>query len=202
MAADADTLDIAPLSGPALEVALDDLARLRIAVFREYPYLYDGTPDYEARYLDRFAKAKDGIIVVARDADRVVGCATGSALSAHHQQFAAPFLDAGYDIDSIFYCGESVLLREYRGRGLGHAFFDRREAHAKERGYRFSTFSSVVRPPDHPLRPTNYRPLDSFWQKRGYRKAEGLVTTFSWKDIDREAESGHPMQFWIRELAA
>ena len=30
---------------------LEDVAHLRIAVFREFPYLYDGDPGYEARYL-------------------------------------------------------------------------------------------------------------------------------------------------------
>ena len=37
------TLEI--LSGAALLPHLDDVARLRIAVFRDWPYLYDGTLD-------------------------------------------------------------------------------------------------------------------------------------------------------------
>ena len=41
---------------------------------------------------------------------------------------------AGYDITKIFYCGESVLLKSHRGHGLGHAFFDGREAQAKKLG--------------------------------------------------------------------
>ena len=193
-------LSVAPLTGSALNTALDDLARLRIAVFRDFPYLYDGTLDYEARYLSKFAEAKDAIIVAARDDGRIVGCATGSALAAHHEQFGAPFRAAGYDLDAIFYCGESVLLPDYRGHGLGHAFFDQREAHARARGYRYSTFCAVIRPADHPLRPIDYRPLDAFWQKRGYRRVEGLVTDFEWKDIDAAQPTKKPMQFWMRPL--
>lgn len=194
------TISLASLTGDELAAAVDDLARLRIRVFRDFPYLYDGTLDYETAYLGVFARAKDGIIVAARDHGRIVGCSTGSALTAHHDAFAEPFQAHGYRLDDIFYCGESVLLPEYRGKGLGHAFFDRREAHARDRGYRHSTFSSVVRPADHPLRPPEYKPLDGFWRKRGYEKVDGLVASFDWKDIDQPAPTPHAMQFWMRRL--
>ncbi|MFP5511018.1 MAG: GNAT family N-acetyltransferase, partial [Alphaproteobacteria bacterium] len=38
---------VAALTGAGLEAALDDVARLRIAVFRDWPYLYDGDLAYE-----------------------------------------------------------------------------------------------------------------------------------------------------------
>jgi GNAT superfamily N-acetyltransferase len=193
-------LSIAPLTGTDLLDALDDLARLRIAVFRDFPYLYEGTRDYEEKYLQLFAKGKDGIIVAAKDADTIVGCATGSALVTHHGPLQEPFAKAGYNLDAIFYCGESVLLPQYRGHGIGHAFFDHREAHAKARGYEISTFCGVIRPDDHPLRPASYQPLDPFWQKRGYRKADGLVAHFSWKDVGEREQTEKPMQFWLKDL--
>ena len=61
-------------------------------------------------------------------------------------------------------------------------------------------FCAVVRSENHPLRPHDYVPLDAFWTKRGYAKVDGLVTYFAWKDIDEPAETGKPMQFWMREL--
>ena len=42
---------VAPLTGEALDAALDDVAKLRIKVFRAWPYLYDGDLDYERNYL-------------------------------------------------------------------------------------------------------------------------------------------------------
>ena len=39
------------LTGNAVGEVLDDLARLRIAVFRDWPYLYDGDVAYERDYL-------------------------------------------------------------------------------------------------------------------------------------------------------
>jgi GNAT superfamily N-acetyltransferase len=193
-------LRISTLTGADLEKALPDLGRLRIEVFRDYPYLYDGTLDYEESYLNALAGNKDSIIVAAEDDGKIVGCATGSALAGHHEEFAAPFEARQIDPSEIFYCGESVLLPMYRGRGLGHSFFDKREAHARDRGYKYSTFCGVIRPEDHPLKPANYSPLDGFWQKRGYQKAEGIIGTFRWKDTNQEEETDHPMQFWIRGL--
>ena len=180
---------------------LADLARLRIIVFRDWPYLYDGTLEYEEKYLAKLAAAKDAVCVVARDGDQIVGASTAAPMIEHADEFAAPFEKAGYDLYKIFYCGESVLLKSHRGHGLGNAFFDHREAQAHRLGgFTHSTFCRVVRPDDHPLKPADYRPLDAFWRKRGYAPVDGLVATYAWKDIDQADETDHPMQFWMRAL--
>ncbi len=194
-------LQVAPLSGDELADALPDLARLRIDVFRAFPYLYDGSLDYEAKYLSAFAAAKDAVIIAARDEGRVVGCATGSSFDGHHDAFAEPLRQAGVDPATTFYCGESVLLGSHRGRGLGHAFFDLREAHARARGYRRACFCAVVRNTDHPARPADYSPLDRFWTQRGYRKLPDTFARFSWKDVGENAETEKLMQVWLREFA-
>jgi GNAT superfamily N-acetyltransferase len=199
------TISVEPLTGSALQSALPALARLRIQVFREWPYLYDGTLEYEQKYLGHFATARDALIVVVRAGDEIVGGSTAAPLRGHTEEFVPLFDAHGFDPDRIFYFGESVLLPEYRGRGLGHAFFDHREMHARvcagaKGAYSLTTFCAVIRPDDHPLKPQGYRPLDAFWEKRGYRKVDGLVGTYSWKDIDRPSETSKPMQFWIKTL--
>jgi len=192
---------IAPLTGAELQAALPVLAALRISVFREWPYLYDGSLDYEHRYLARFAAADGTVIVTARDGGRIVGAATASPMVGHADEFAQPFRARGLDISRIFYFGESVLLSDYRGQGIGNAFFDHREAHARASGgFTHATFCAVIRPEGHPLRPKDYRPLDAFWTKRGYGKVDGLVGQFGWKDVDQPGETHKPMQFWMRAL--
>lgn len=195
------SIQIAPLTGAALRAALPDLARLRIGVFREWPYLYDGSDDYERDYLARFSESDGSIVVAAMDANRVIGAATGTPLGGHAEDFAQPFVSRGADLSRIFYFGESVLLRSYRGRGIGHAFFDLREAHARSLGgFAEVTFCSVVRPLDHPLRPRDYRDVEGLWRKRGYRPVEGLVGSFKWLDIGEEQETAKPMQYWMKDL--
>ena len=188
------------LTGAALAEALEDVARLRIEVFRAWPYLYDGDAGYEAEYLQTYRESADAILVGAFDGERLVGASTGTPMEDHADDFGAAFAGQGIELTDIFYCAESVLLPEYRGHGLGHRFFDAREAHARALGRAYCAFCGVVRPQDHPLRPEGYRPLDGFWRKRGYEKVEGAVAEFRWKDLDREEETAHPLQFWMRRL--
>ena len=192
-------IDSRVLTGDAVGAVLDDLARLRIAVFRDWPYLYDGDLDYERDYL-RAYQSPGAVIVVAYDGDRVIGAATGAPMEDHADDFSAAFAHRPEPLEQIFYCAESVLLPEYRGHGLGHAFFDGREAHARALGRRYSAFASVIRPDDHPLRPQGYRPLDGFWQKRGYAPLPNVVAGFDWKDIGATETTRKPLQFWMKEL--
>jgi GNAT superfamily N-acetyltransferase len=194
-------LDVTPLFGEQIRSVLGDLARLRITVFRDWPYLYDGTLDYEEQYLAKLAAAKDAVCVVARDGDLIVGASTAAPMREHADEFAVPFEKAGYDLGKIFYCGESVLLKSHRGHGLGNAFFDQREAQARRLGgFTHSAFCRVVRPDDHALKPADYRPLDAFWRKRGYAPVDGLLATYQWKDVDQTEETDHLMQFWMKAL--
>ncbi|PWE32180.1 GNAT family N-acetyltransferase [Maritimibacter sp. 55A14] len=194
------TLEFRRLTGPALDAALDDVAGLRIAVFRDWPYLYDGDTGYERRYLETYRDSPGAVLVGAFDGARLVGASTGTPLEDHAGDFAAAFAATGLVLEDIFYCAESVLLPEYRGRGAGHRFFDLREAHARELGRTYCCFCGVVRPADHPLRPAAYRPLDGFWRARGYAPLDGAVARFSWKDVDQPAETEKPLQFWMRKL--
>ena len=195
------SIEVTSLMGDEIKSVLPTLAKLRIIVFRDWPYLYDGTIEYEERYLTKLAAANGAVCVIARDGDEVVGASTAAPMIEHADEFAEPFEKAGYDLNKIFYCGESVLLKSHRGHGLGHAFFDYREAHARKLGgFMHSTFCGVVRPDDHPLKPADYRPLDGFWKKRGYEPVDGLVASYAWKDIDQAEETEHPMQFWMKAL--
>jgi len=196
----ANGISVKPLIGGDLEAALDAVADLRISVFRAFPYLYDGDHAYERRYLEGYRRSPDAILVGAFDGDRLVGAATGMRLTDHADDFAAAFADTGIALETVFYCAESVLLPAWRGRGIGHRFFDLREAHARALGFRKSAFCAVLRPQDHPERPDDYRPLESFWCARGYRPLEGVVAAFRWKDVGEAEETTKPLQFWIRDL--
>lgn len=188
------------LIGTAILPAIPGLAELRIRVFAEWPYLYDGDLAYEEGYLRAFAAAEDAVLVLAHDGGRIVGASTGSPMAAQEREICEPVESFGFDTSEAFYFGESVLLPEYRGQGIGHAFFDQREAHARAYGARYAMFASVVRPDDHPARPESYRPLDPFWISRGYTKVAGLNCHLAWADHGETAESPKPLQFWMREL--
>lgn len=84
------SLRVERLTGSALADAVPELARLRMTVFRDWPYLYDGTLAYEQNYLATFAAASDAVVVAAYDADAMIGAATVAPLLGSAEQFAAP----------------------------------------------------------------------------------------------------------------
>lgn len=196
----ADEIDVRALTGPALEAALDGVAALRIAVFRDWPYLYDGNLDYEREYLKTYRDNPGALLVGAFHAGRLVGASTSTLMEDHAEAFSTPFRALGIPLTSILYGAESVLLPEYRGIGLGHRFIDLREAHARRMGRSHVAFCSVKRPDTHPAKPENARSNDAFWLGRGYQPLPGVIAEFSWKDLGDDTESIKPLQFWMREI--
>lgn len=194
------SLRVETRDGEALWSALGPLAELRIRVFREFPYLYEGSLAYEEGYLEHYARSPRSRVVLVWDGDRVVGASTVIPLADAQADVQEPFTRAGIDLSGIDYFGESVLLREYRGRGFGVRFFELREAHALDHGLGVCAFCAVERPADHPLRPKDYVPNDAFWAKRGYEKVPELRTTLSWLDLGEMEQTAKPMTFWLKRL--
>ncbi|GAB2523321.1 GNAT family N-acetyltransferase [Spirosoma aerophilum] len=198
---DPSLLTFRRLQGPAFRTVFRDLAALRITVFHDFPYLYEGTVSYEKNYLETYARSERSLLFTVYDGDRMVGATTAIPLRDETSEVREPFLTAGYDIDALFYFGESILLPAYRGLGLGNRFFDEREAHARQFGhYKMACFCSVQRPENHPLRPADYRPLDEFWIKRGYTRDDQLQSSFFWLDRGESVETAKPMVYWTRKL--
>ena len=193
-------LTVRRLSDDEKAVRLIEVAQLRIKIFAEWPYLYEGDLAYEATYLKPYVDDMRAVIIGAFDDDNMVGAATSAPLISHASEFSAPFLNAGLNPDKYYYLAESVLLPQYRGQGIGVQFFEQREQAAQKFGFLKATFCAVERPYDHPLRPKDYQPLDMFWRNRGYQKSNGLKAEFSWKDAGNDHETKKPMVFWQKQL--
>lgn len=193
--------EIRCLVGSEVRPHLDALAALRIEVFREWPYLYEGSADYEQRYLATYAASPRSLFVLAMVGSEVVGVSTAIPLVDESATFREPFVARGIDPSEICYFGESVLRREWRGRGLGHRFFDEREAHARRLGgFRMTAFCAVERATDDPRRPADHRELDAFWKGRGYRRDEDLACILDWPEAGDPAPRSHRLRFWLRPL--
>lgn len=191
---------ITVVRGADIAPHLDDLARLRIAVFAHWPYLYEGSLDYERQYLAAYARSPRSVFVLAQAGDAVVGVSTGLPLLDDTDSFSKPLAEQGLDAARVFYFGESVLLPEWRGRGIGHAFFDAREAHARALGgFDTTAFCAVNRDRGDPRRPAGHRDNDAFWHKRGYTRRDGLTVTLPWREPAR-GEVTHTLTFWTRPL--
>jgi GNAT superfamily N-acetyltransferase len=197
---EASPIAIRSLTGDDARRHLDDVAALRIAVFRDWPYLYAGDMGYERGYLSAYAASARSVFVLAFDGDRVVGASTGLPLADDAEAFRAPFIARGFDPAGVFYFGESVLLEAYRGRGVGHAFFDHREAHAAGlAGFHCTAFAAVDRDRDDPRRPPGHRGNEEFWRRRGYTRRPDLRMRLDWAE-PQVGECVHALTFWTRPL--
>jgi len=186
-------------TGAGIAPLVEQLAHLRIAVFRDWPYLYDGDLDYERRYLTGYAQG-DAILVAAFDGARMVGASTGMPIADHSDHLSDALTGFTQDLKSVFYCAESVLLSKFRGQGAYRVFFAEREAHARRLDFTFSAFCAVTRPADHPLRPATHKPLDPVWRRFGYAPLPGVVARMRWRDIGAPSETDKPLQFWGKSL--
>jgi len=196
-----DKLRFERLYGAGLEDRLSDIARLRMTVFREWPYLYEGDAAYERRFLQIYPDSPRSFALAVLDGDEVVGVTTAMPLGNEDPQIQQPFFDAGLDVGRVFYFAESVLLPGYRGRGLYRQFFREREDHARSfRDYAYVTFCAVQRPDDHPLKPPDYQALDPVWRHFGFEPRGDLATGFPWRDVGESEETTKPLLFWRKPL--
>lgn len=194
-------ISIRTFTGTTVAPYLDAVAALRIAVFRDWPYLYDGDLDYEKHYLATYAASAECLFVLALDGERVVGASTGVPLADETAALRQPFFARGIPAADVFYFGESVLLHDYRGQGVGHRFFDERERYARHLGrFAMTAFCAVERAADDPRRPADHRANDVFWSKRGYRRQDDLFCTIDWREPGQAAATPHRLRFWLRPL--
>lgn len=193
-------LKLLKLHGAEIAEYIPALARLRISIFRDYPYLYEGDLDYEQHYLQTYLKCPASTVIIVLDGEQVVGASTAIPLQYEMPEIQAPFLEQGLNVKSFFYLGESVLLPAYRGQGIYRHFFNYREAAAKNQGCDKTLFMAVVRPDHHRLKPANYQSLELIWRHFGYQPQPTLMAYLSWKEITETQLSPKPMLSWVKQL--
>lgn len=193
-------LIIQRLKGNAILPYIPELAKLRIEIFKDYPYLYDGDLSYETTYLQTYVSCKESIMVLVFDKTQIVGASTAIPLEFEMPECKQPFLAKDINIQNIFYLGESVLRPNYRGQNIYRHFFQEREAAATEYGCHITAFCAVERNPNDPRRPKDYRPLDKIWQHFGYQKHPELCAYYEWKELGESVASKKPLIFFLKNL--
>lgn len=188
------------LTGKEIEKRLNDLASLRLEIFREYPYLYDGRREDELAYLQPYAEKPDSCVILAVEGGVVVGAATGMPLSHEDEQLRAAAAGSAWPVEEIYYVGELLFYPAWRGSGRGRRLLAELENHIRSLGcYRALACVTVERPDDHPARPGEHIPISRFLDRTGFVR-QGSVVSFRWRELDG-ATRDHPMQFWLKDLA-
>lgn len=194
-------IHVRAFTGSGLKPYIHSIAKLRLEVFKDYPYFEDSQLDAETEYLKKISLNKETIAVLIFDNTTLVGVSLGSPLEIEEPALQRPFKECKWNVESYFYFGDSALLKRYRGRGIGHHFFDAREAHVSH--YKKFKHICFCVPDCHhpdPNRPKDFVPLDDFWRKRGYVHHPDMKCHLSWKTVNEADPTDHQMSFWIRDL--
>ncbi|MBX9977137.1 MAG: GNAT family N-acetyltransferase [Alphaproteobacteria bacterium] len=197
-----DNLVIKTLQGDEARPYLEQIATLRIHMFKEFPYLYEGSLVYEKDYLETYFKSKNSVILLVFDGDKVVGFSNSIPMTDETKEIQKPLRDKGLDPQHYLYIGEVMIQPPYRGKGLLRQFFDYHELRAKKERYSHLVFMTVDRPKTHPLRPMDYRILEPIWTHFGYSVLEGAYVNLSWKQVDTHKDEKNTLTLWMKKVEA
>jgi hypothetical protein len=194
-------IHVRSFTGNGLKPYLHSLAKLRMEVFREFPYFEEPDLERELQLIRKVFQSKESIGVLIFDNTTLVGVSLGYPLLVEEPSLQRPFKERGLDVASYFFFGDSTLLKTYRGRGIGHHFFDAREAHvAHYKKYKHICFCVPERLETDPQRPKDFIPLHDFWRKRGYIQHPELHCFLSWKNVGETTPTEKKMVYWIKDL--
>ncbi len=194
-------IHVRSFTGTGLKSYLHSVAKLRMEVFREYPYFEEPDLDQEIRFLKKLFSNKESIGVLIFDNTTLVGVSLGYPLPVEEPSLHRPFKERQLNIESYFFFGDSTLLKTYRGRGIGHHFFDAREIHvAHYKKFKHICFCVPHDLETNPQRPKDFIPLHNFWRKRGYVQHPEMKCSHSWKVIGEASPTEKCMIYWVKDL--
>lgn len=195
-----DGLSLKVFTGAEARAYLEPLAAMRIDFFKEFPYLYQGSLDYESAYLETYFRSHNSAILLVFKGDTLLGFSNIIPLDEEMIEIQSAFSEKGMNLDEYLYIGEVMLDPICRGQGLARRFFEFHEAYAQEIGYSKLVFMTVQRPINHPERPKAYRGLEPIWQHFGYEKLPGVLVKIPWKQIDTGQEEDNTLDIWLKDL--
>ena len=189
------------LTSSNIESCLEPLAALRLEIFREYPYLYEGLREDELCYLKSYVAAPDACVILSQESGTIEGAVTGMPLIHEDAQMLSAFTENSLDVEGFYYVGELLLYQAFRNRGLGSKLLGQMEAHIRSLGkYCKLTCATLERPDDNPARPLESTPITRFLAHSCFVMLPGVTTQFPWRETDG-VKREHLMQFWVKELS-
>ncbi|HLC06649.1 MAG TPA: GNAT family N-acetyltransferase [Candidatus Babeliales bacterium] len=193
------------LTQDELKTLLPFVAQLRVNIFRNYPYLYDGNIAEEMDNLEKYAQHNNSALAIAYYNENPVGFLCGSDLihySVHFENSVADlFKGVDLNIENYYYCADIIILPEHRGKYLAPQLFDAIENYAQQKGYTACCFITEHHE-NHPLKPRDHKSLVPLWNSLNYKKS-ALITYASWQthQVDGTIKlEQHPLIFWLKNL--
>lgn len=180
---------------------LQDLAKLRILFYRNYPYLYEGNLTGEENYLRMYANSENALLAVAKKGQEIVGAVAGIALSETQEMHKKQWIQQQIPAENVFYLGEIVLLQEYLKSDLQEKLYQQFEKGVRGlKRYDSIVVCEIERDPKDYKKPANSLSSEVRWDGRGFVRQPALNTYYSWKEVGDLEDTDHLMGFWSKEL--
>jgi len=192
-----DGLYIKALSGKDAQSYTEQIAQLRITMFRKYPYLYDGDMKNEESYLQTYWKSqKSTFLLLFNSEDEIVGLSSSRPLDEEMPEVKKPFLNTEIDLSKCLYIGETLIKEKYQGMQILDQMVKYYKEMVPKQAYECVLFMTVLREDNHPAKPDNYQPLDEIWKHYGFEVMKGKKIFLNWKRIDTQNEEENTLIVW------
>lgn len=201
-------ISVKELSGQQITLFIRDIGQAIRDVYKEWPYLYEGTVEEQEEYVQkRYIDRPDSVVCAAFDQKQLIGLAMGVPLCDAPAHYLTPFISdnlcMGMPLKDIFYWGELIVRPECRQKGIAKQLCNQLENHIITKGYKAIAFCTVERPTDfhlNNLKPENHFSPDSRWGDFGFTKHEDLTFKGEWRLVEESEESKHHMVYWFKKL--
>lgn len=186
---------------PFSQTDAEFFTHLRTKIFREYPYFYIGDEKTETEYADFYLKSPNSFLILVKEGQKKIGLVSGIPLVEMDEYFLTPFHRASLSLQPIFYLGEILLLKEFRGRGIGYRIYQAFEAEVRKLP-RFTSIA-ILRmhdPKNDPRKPKDYKSLDPFWMRLGYTENPSLSLTIPYQEIGHTSKTDHFFTYSLKNI--
>lgn len=194
-------MEIEIVHGPITSRHAELVTSMRMSIFREYPYFYAGDLKTEAEYVEIYTKSPRSIFVLAKEGKKVIGLVTGIPLQDMDEDLTAPIKKAVLDLQPIYYLGEILLLKEFRGKGIGYQMYKAFEKTV--RGQHCYTMIAIIRideKQNHAKKPKDYKSLQEFWTRLGFVEDLNLSLKVPYQEIDHADKTSHTFYYSLKKI--
>jgi GNAT superfamily N-acetyltransferase len=193
------------IKGVEIEKYLDELAKMRLEYFKEFPYLYEGDWENERGNLSKLADDQHSILVLAFEGQEIAVVSTATPLKGEYVEVPEAFFnDLGFANEDLYYFGEIIVHQKFRGYGLATRIFKEQEKYAEDLGFKAICFLVVEREDNHPLKPEAYRENDVKWEHLGYHRTDKAIF-FEWPTIQATGPAKNiknKLVFWMKVISS
>ncbi|MDQ5890937.1 MAG: hypothetical protein QG604_811 [Candidatus Dependentiae bacterium] len=199
-----DGLVLKTFTGEQARPYIEHIAHLRITMFKEFPYLYEGSFDGEKKHLETYCSSPKYLVLLLLKDTHVVGFFNAIPLAENGpdslSEIQAPFIAQGIDMAPYLYVGEVMVLKEFRRPHLIQFLYAYGEALARELGKDYLIFAMVKRPREHLARPADYQSLELLCAYFGFAIMKGMEIHASWKQIDTQKKEPNTLAIWCKKV--